>query len=443
MVDGTSGRRVPPRGGRGWAGTSVYSGRVHGVEHNPDLADPKRWACVAREMVRTDATIAAAWEAVIATILSARWIAEPGDETSEFSKRLGDELNQNLGLGGYQGCMKRSWESSVGQMAQYLLAGFRYGEVGWDVTPDGRIIISHAWLDRCPTSHEQWIVEPGTNDLLGVVQSLPSGDVATMNPPIIPASELVYLGRQQVGADYNGVGILRSCYLDWKAKRDLIRWEMASAEAYASPVPNVIIDYIGALQAAIAAGLDETGVRADIAAEAEAVRASAEARVRGDAGIVESTPYVRLETWGAAHDPGTFREMISAKDHAILMAFLLQLLHLGISDTGSRAVGEVHVGLWRRSLINVLDYIAAQWSIAVIPKWVEYNYGPGVDPSLQPVLKHSGLDVDPLLEVLDKLPALKGGGLLGQWGKADIDTLRRKITLDPEVEAPEEGMGDV
>lgn len=421
--------------GYGWPGTTAFAGRVYGVESSPDLASPRRWCQVAREMTRTDATLATCWEVTKSTLLAAQLVAEPGDENDPASVEMADSFNLMMGWAGYpRSGLRRPFEHYLGQMLRFILTGFRYGEVGWSIAPDGRWIVSDAWLDRDPTVHDAWLPDPETGELAAVLQTLPTGDASLTHrsAPIIPADALVLLVRDQEGNDYNGTGMLRSCYLHWKAKRDLLRLSMRAAELWSTPVPMTVIDYEGALAAALEAGRDESGVRGEVGAQADAVRGSLDDFLRGDSGRFDTTKYVGVDQFGGGNDPSKLLALIDYHETAMLTAFLLQMLRLGV-DNPARSVSETHAQVKRRSVINVIEQVIATWSGHVIPRWVAFNYG-DIAPELHPVIRISGLEADVVLEVLDKLGALAGQGLLGSWGRADVATLRRRLTLDPEVE---------
>lgn len=421
--------------GHGWAGTSAFAGRVFGVESNPDLAEPRRWCQVAREMVRTDGTLATCWEVTKSTLLAAQFVAEPGDENDPRAVEMADSFNLMMGWGGYpRSGLRKPFEHYLSQMLRFILTGFRYGEVGWSIAPDGRWIVSDAWLDRDPTVHDAWLPDPETGELAAVMQTMPTGDASSVHrsAPIIPADALVLLVRDQEGADYNGVGMLRACYIHWKAKRDLLRLSMRAAELWSCPVPMTVIDFEGALAAALEAGRDESGVRGEVGAQADAVRGSLDDFLRGDSGRFDTTKYVGVDQFGGGNDPSKLLALIDYHETAMLTAFLLQMLRLGV-DNPARSVSETHAQVKRRSVINIIQQCVETWAGHVIPKWVAFNYG-DIAPELCPVIRVSGLEADVVLEVLDKLSTLAERGLLGSWGKGDIATLRRRLTLDPEVE---------
>lgn len=119
--------------------------------------------------------------------------------------------------------------------------------------------------------------------------------------------------------------------------------------------------------------------------------------------------------------------IITECDNQISQAFLAQFANLGVTDTGSRSVGEIHMSLFRRSAINYADIITSSINGVDRPgggtvgRLIKWNFG-AVDPSLLPKLTHSGLDNDDLAESLGMIP-----GLIQSGAVTPDDTLERDI----------------
>ncbi len=434
-IPGPEAGRSSPFRMRGWSGTSIFAGRPSGIESNPDLQHAL-WPQVARQMLRTDATLGAAWEATSSTLLSASWVYEPGDPDSPFSRQLAQDANEMFGFAGHGSQMGRDWETALSQMVLYMPVGFRYAEQRFRYDPvSQRVILADPWVDRDPTAHDRWLFD-ANGQWVGVQQRFATGDAVPTDiqtAPVIPAESLVLLNRGQDGQNLSGTGALRPVYFSYKLKRDLADMSAIAAERWAVGVPNIVVDWPMAQEQGISRG--------DLDTQLGEVRESVAMLLQQDAAHVETTPYVRLEQFGGDLDPSKILSLIEAQDAALLQGFLLQFLRLGTTNTGARSVGEVHQGTWRRSLINVLDRIAAAFSGAprpgggVIGRWVELNHGP-VDPRLLPRLRHSGLTVDPLLELVNQLPALTSAGWVNP-DMADRNALRRRMGLDPEARGQE------
>jgi len=88
----------------------------------------------------------------------------------------------------------------------------------------------------------------------------------------------------------------------------------------------------------------------------------------------------------------------------IASVFGTQHLELGLNDTGSRSVGEVHESIFRRSIVSTLQNVADSFEI-MFKSIMRYNFGEGAE-SFAPRLTFSGLNVSPLQQVLPMIPQL-------------------------------------
>jgi len=147
--------------------------------------------------------------------------------------------------------------------------------------------------------------------------------------------------------------------------------------------------------------------------------AQAQAFLSAEQSYLVDNPVVSFDQYASA--PNLYAQgpldIIKECDNQISQAFLAQFANLGITDTGSRSVGEVHLSVFRRAAINLLDIVASVVSGVdrrgggTIGRLIRWNYGP-IDPSKLPRLTHTGLDTDDLAESLAMLPQLVTAGLL-------------------------------
>jgi phage gp29-like protein len=147
--------------------------------------------------------------------------------------------------------------------------------------------------------------------------------------------------------------------------------------------------------------------------------AQAQAFLSAEQAYLIDNPVVSFDQYASA--PNLYAQgpldIIKECDNQISQAFLAQFANLGITDTGSRSVGEVHLSVFRRAAINLCDIVASAVSgvdrrgAGTIGRLIRWNYGT-VDPSKLPRLVHTGLDTDDLAESLAMLPQLVTSGLL-------------------------------
>ncbi len=387
-------------------------------------------------MRRTDDAIAAGWYATIASLLTARWSWAPGDPDDGLSRKIADEQTEMWGR------LRRPWSRALRQALLYLCDGARYGETAWGIGPTGQIDVLDAWLDREMVAHDTWCIEGDTWH--GVYQRHPMGDAArfTQGPgPFIPADELTYLGHGVEGQNLDGLGLLRPLWNVWRRRVDVLDMSMSAAERMATPVPVVEVDTIAAREIGM--------TPAEIEQQVADVESGIEAFITGDAAHLRKTSIVGLSTYGGDVKLADSVPTLDHLDGAILRGFLLQLLTLGTTSTGSRSVGEVHRNIWRDSLLVPLDDVSEAFSGPARPgggvgaRWTELNYG-RVHPDRLARLEHSGLSVDPLVDLVERLDAQKLSLFDIGANRADKDAMRRRLGLDPlpvpdEVEPVEEG----
>ena len=150
----------------------------------------------------------------------------------------------------------------------------------------------------------------------------------------------------------------------------------------------------------------------------EAVRQAQSYIAQEQSYLVENTA-VKFSAFGsqAGFNPDGALKVIQECDNQISQAFMAQFLNLGISDTGARSVGEVHLSVFRRACINFLDLVASAISGqdraggGTIGRLINFNYGK-IESSKLPRLVHTGLDNDELTDALNSLPALVSSQLL-------------------------------
>lgn len=423
------GGKAVERKTKGWAGSRISGGVLTDHESNPALRRDG-WARAEREMRRTDDSVGAIWRATRDSLLSARWSWRAGDSTDPVSQGLADEANRLFGFMGYGGRLERSWEDGLEQLILFYPVGYRYGEVRFELR-GGRIDIVEAWVDREPFAHREWIFDDDGN-WIGVVQKPPCGDLGrSMGSagPFIPADELVLLAHGVEGQNLEGCGALRPAYDAFLRKRAVQDFQMEAVERWSRGVPEIVIDEVAAEEANLS--------KPDLKKQVDRVRASITAFLAGDAAWIESTPYVRVQTFGGDLDPSKTSSLIESLDGAIKGALLLQFLNLGTTPTGSRSVGEVHQDLWRTSLCQVLDRISAAYGGhrrpggGVIGRWAELNY-PNITSEQLPRLVHAGLSVDPLVDALGQFPALTAAGWVNPANEADREKVRHRIGLGVE-----------
>jgi hypothetical protein len=394
---------------RGISGTQLSGGVISGYERNVQLTG-LNWVTEAEDMLRTDPVVRRSWHMLRQTLLSATWRFEPADDHDPICLELCRFANEAFGLDGYSGQMSMSFEEQLSYLFEFVPVGYRYAEEIYRVGPDenGKVKV---WLDhfadREPSAHMRWLSRDNQH-LDGVLQNTVGvGKV----PEPIPAHKLLLLTLNRTGSNFEGAGMLRPVWWWWRTKQRVANLMTVGVDRWAIPAPKVKVDR----SKADLAGLTD----ADINAMVDEAESQAQAFLAAEQSYLIENDVVSFDNYAAA--PNLYAQgpldIIRECDNQISQAFLAQFANLGITDTGSRSVGEVHLSVFRRAAINLCDLVASaingvdRRGAGTIGRLVRWNYGP-VDPSKLPRLSHTGLDTDDLADSLGMLPALVQSGLL-------------------------------
>ena len=414
---------------RGNRGTVLSGGRISGIEQNPELVGVN-WITECQSMLRTDPMVAVSWRLIKQTLQSATWEWVSGDESDPVSNQIADYANCAWGFAGYPGEMSVDWESQLDYLLEYIPYGYRYAEEIYRYGyTDGPCIWLDRYADRVPAAHLMWLSEDGQT-LSGVQQKL-TGTAAPPDP--IPANKLLLLTHQREGANFEGCGLLRPAYWHYRSKQRISNLLQIGIERWAVPTPIVKVHR----EAAEAGGYNQEQIEALIdEAESQALNyVSAESSY-----LVEPSAVVSFESYGASGElnVGGVEAAIAMCDTQIATSMMTQMINLGVTDTGSRSVGEVHANLFRRSCVNLLDTVAAAVSGTdragggTIGRLAKYNFGDHISPSQLPRLTHTGLDSDQLAESLINLPALVQASLLTPDNDLE-SAIRQRIGVNAEL----------
>jgi hypothetical protein len=393
----------------GITGTQLSGGSITGYENNTKLTGLS-WVNEAEEMLRTDPVVRRSWHMLRQTLLSATWRFSPGIENDTLSEELARYANEAWGLSGYSGQMSLSWEDQLAYLFEYVPLGYRYAEevyrVGLDADGKTKVWLDY-YADREPSAHSDWLSRDGQR-LDGVLQNT----VGINKTPLpIPSNKILLLTLNKTGSNFEGVGMLRPVWWWWRTKQRVSNMMCVGLDRWAIPTPKVTVDRsVAELQ-----GLNDS----DIDAMINDAEAQAQAFLAAEQSYLVENAAVKFDTYSTT--PSLYSQgpldIIKECDNQISQAFLAQFANLGITDTGSRSVGEIHLSMFRRAAINLCDIVASRVSgidrsgAGTIGRLIKFNYG-AVDPSKLPRLVHTGLDTDDLAESLGMLGPLVQYGLL-------------------------------
>ena len=394
---------------RGITGTMLSGGMISGYERNAQLTG-LNWVREAEDMLRTDPVVRRSWHMLKQTLLSASWRFESADDADPISNELARYANEAWGLDGYPGQMAVSWEEQFSYLLEFIPLGYRYAEEIYKVGPDckGK---TKVWLDyyadREPSAHLRWLSRD--NQQLDGIQQMVVGVGKVPRP--IPANKLLLLTLNRAGSNFEGCGMLRPVWWWWRTKQRVANLMCVGVDRWAVPTPRVKVDR----SVAEMHGLTD----ADINAMIDEAEAQAQAFLSAEQAYLIDNPVVSFDQYASA--PNLYAQgpldIIKECDNQISTAFLAQFANLGVTDTGARSVGEIHLSVFRRAAINLCDLVGSAVSGigrrggGTIGRLIRWNYG-SIDPSKLPRLVHTGLDTDDLADSLAMLPQLVTSGLL-------------------------------
>ncbi len=158
----------------------------------------------------------------------------------------------------------------------------------------------------------------------------------------------------------------------------------------------------------------------------------------GEASYLLDSPEFRVEIVGQdAFNPERILSVLRFAYEQILSAYLLNMLELGTSGTGSYNVGQVLQDAFTQLVVRVLD----TWCDALsgrprpgggsVQRVLDLSYGPQ-HPNDYPRLKHFGVADDPLADLLNHLPNLLQPAVNIARFPVIWDRLMRLADIDPE-----------
>ncbi len=389
------------------SGTKISGGRIQGIEKNPELAGQGAWAENVTEMLRTDPHLRGLDRALRNTLLSASIIAERGPSESESATRNADFINGAFGWDGHPGQMKEPWEAYMAKIVMFPAYGFRVMEEVYRVTPEGQVVLDE-YFDTTPESIHRWVPDPSTGDLAYITQR--PWALGEPQPKPIEANKAVVFTMERQGRNYAGNPLLRPCWSAYTGRQHLWDQLLVGASRWAMPIPQVEVNPM----------TDDQGqpinTASEISEERDEMVETAVNLVSGVTSHVAATANCKLTTFGDGSFKGS-KELIAAivqLGREMSFAFLANHMELGVQDTGSRAVGEVHHDAYLASVINIMDVIT--WTIsATVRRLLQVNfYGIGVPipAGEMPIIRHRGLEVDGLALALKDIATLVTAGIL-------------------------------
>lgn len=262
-----------------------------------------------------------------------------------------------------------SWHQHVRLALLHLIYGHMFFEQVYDLDEDSGLYRLHKLAPRFPQSISdmkvardgglEWIKQfpAGTDHLLGASGSIIGSTGILGGGKKLLVDWLVAYVHEQEGGNWFGHSILRACYMHWLLQQRAYRTDLSSKERFASPVPNM-----QAVESVTPAQLSEAQ---EIASRFRAGEFAGLATPKG----------FKLELVGISG--GLPDALATAKHHGeeIPNSMLQQLLNLGHSEHGSRALGEEFTDVYHMSLQAILDELLDTANLHIVEDLVDVNFG--------------------------------------------------------------------
>jgi hypothetical protein len=386
------------------------------TEYVPELKWPMSIG-VFNEM-RTDAQLSALYKGTTLPIRRWDWFIVPNGADDAMVRELQKDLNlpvegEKLLEQPLRGRSKNRFQflEHMRLAMRALLFGFAYFEqlgiiAASDGLPDGRWQLRKL-AERPQKTIDQFLVaEDG--GLISIRQNIrPLNRLGQYLMPIeIPIDRLVGYVWEQEDGSWVGRSMMRDCYKNWVVKDRLIRIDAINHER-AGGVP-----YVTAQPGATAGEIEQLHNMArdfkigEAAGGAVPFGAALNIARAGNTNVVESIKY---------HDESMARN------------WLLMMMQLGMTTSGSRALGRTFHDFFAQGQDAIAQWFAGTFNCHVVEDWVDWNYGEEVE---QVPLLGFKPDIDLALSEISGL--IQQGAIVVD---RDLeDALRKETGLPPKAE---------
>jgi hypothetical protein len=381
-IGGVQGGNIGIPGSRlnGLAGWSMWADTEEFV---PELIWPR--SVLTYRKMGTDSQISALFKATMFGVMKFKWQIDPNGCEEEVVRKFSKDYNLPI-LG--EKTLTRYRSKRRFKFKDHMRKAFKAGQYGhYFFEQVGQIQDDGLWhlrklAERPPSTIQDFrVAEDG--GLLSIVQNIPRGGVYWGQLPEIPIDRLVGYVWDQEGSNWAGRSWFRSCYKNWAIKDRLVRIDAVNHER-AGGVP-----YIEAHPGATAAEIAQLNEMAshfrigDTSGGAVPSGAKLVIAKGTNSSVVESIKY---------HDEAMARE------------WMLMIMQLGMTETGSRALGKAFIDFWGHGLSSIADWFKDTFNEYVIEDDIDWNYGEDVDQV--PLLTY---EFDPEFVVGDLAEAVKQG----------------------------------
>ncbi len=386
-----------------------------------DMPEGQDWAVACEDMLSRDPKLSAAAMQLCNNLLDASWTITAGAEGGWEAQRNAEFCREALGLDGAPCKLGRgSFEGEIRPLVRFPLIGYHIAEELWRCDGDGLF-----WLDGLGDidTRSVWAWKRDYNgNLVEIQQLVPT--LSTRPPLPIPATKTLIVTHNKSGDDYLGRGLLSPCWGWYKIKRALEDSLEVGVKRLSVPVLMLRPDR---------QSLQDEGYSLDEQTEMlQTAQDFAHKWTKGEADALVAPAGIDPSVFGSgAFSPAAVIEAIRHANEEIAAAFLSNFSEMGLSEVGSRSIGEIHWNSYRSSIANYLDEIAdafngpARAGGGTLAKLLEMNFYSGpIPPDVLPRLEHQGAKVNGIRDLCNILPQLVASGLLTPTNEIERAILR-------------------
>lgn len=321
------------------------------LESVPDLSWPS--SIITYNAMRRDPQLLAVLNAYSLPLRSGRWMIDPAGARDEVVQFVADSWGLPiLGDSEFTVTPYRRRGVMFQQHLRLALLHLVFGHMPFAFAGEVKQVDGKArWmLNRLDERLPQTITAINVNakgDLMSMRQFGVEQD--------IPARNLLWYVHDREGSNWTGTSMLRSCYGAWLLKHDMWRVLGTSSRRFGMGIPTVHAP----------SGATEAEVQ-------NAARLSAAMRSGDQSGMGLPDGY-RAELIGLQGTVPDTLKFVRYLDQQMAQAALASILTLDATPNGSRALGDVIVGLLRMSWQAVADEIAIP-ATELTAKMVDFNW---------------------------------------------------------------------
>lgn len=413
--NGKSAEKKPPFGVAGADGPQLYPELIPGGEDLNREWDGRGKYPIIEEMRRTDPCVRSNLMLWKLPILGADWSFDPASE-EPIDKLIADAATWQFGLEGPgSGPMDLGWKEGRRQDLLFLDFGAMFTEDSWEKElatwkdADGdehkiRALIRLA--PRFPSTVAEVVLDDATGKITKFKQDLP-------NTSPIPPEKLTSYVFDREGNNVFGTSLLRSMFGAWRMKKSMLLSSAIGWDRYAAGVP--IVRYPAGTSSTNFTKAKNIGrnyrghERAYIVLEGSAEEGWEVEIVGGSGTLADPVP------------------LLNKYDEQMSMAALTQFTQLGITESGSRAVGDVLRDPYLEAVNAVADLWMEGFSPGPLRRWVTHNFGEDKDV---PTVKVTGLAAKNIEMLVAAIGTLSAAGF-NFASPDDQDLVRNLLDFPP------------